>query len=256
MSWNRERMKRAILDYRRQGDPTLCLELLGVQERSASLTRLQWALARATTREERDAFEDIGFFISQGQSNCRPKNFIENAKRQAKEHFGEYLTQLVNVELFLDGLLVPQETTLPVNAVVAALGLEAGRRLNNSVRVSTSDFGMEIDVHRTDCTKCGGSKGGIGHLPCSSCLAEAKRKIRDRIYVGKDDSTLSSDDASSILVQFADQFGCDQCQYRPLKPCECLRRIAIPPIPQQGSLVKGNYVVSKKEIWFSLHIGE
>jgi hypothetical protein len=261
--WNPKEMLTAIEEFERSGDDTQCLRLLGMDQGRNPLLVLQDGLRRATSRRERDEFEDIALRCSRGErSTCAatpaPGELMRRATARYGDHAGRFLTveQIHSLVRGLWRLCIPPPTE---ECLLAILGIEIENAVKDTVSVEPRSYGETMSLFRVNCQQCGGSKKGRGNIICPACLAKAKAALQVGLASGhlrlRDDVAPDIDVlAPAFLAQNASDFGCANCGHQPIKPCSCAREVRVPASPKDGEIVRGRETASGQGHFFCLRL--
>ena len=256
-------MLAGIEEFERTGDDTRCLHLLGLTEGRNPLLVLQDALKRAMNRRERDAFEDIALRRSRGESSSHaaapePDNLIRRARERYGDHSGRFLNveQIRGLASGLWRLCQPPPTD---DCLLAILGIEIENAVKDTVTVTPHNFGETLSMFRVNCGQCGGGKKGRGKIVCLNCLGRARVKLERGLATGE--LSLRGSDAPDFdflapiyLEQNVAQYGCGNCERRPIKPCVCAREVSVPASPRDGEVARGRQLASGQEHFFCLRV--
>ena len=247
--WPEQEMREAIRKFRDQGDHADCLRLLEADDGPAALLPLQQALKLARSREERDAFEDLSLICCAEERAGIPIGLVDEVVKSVEEAYGEYVERFVDVRPVAAGIVRAAATPPPVNCVVAVIGVAAQRAVGAAIPVSRKEWGEEVGLSAADCDECGGNDGGQGYIFCDTCLRKARMMLQIGSFRAVDPNMEPEDVARIILIQEGRRFGCTGCKKQPARRCHCAKEVKIPSRPRDGEVLKGSYVVSRKD-WF------
>lgn len=255
LSWPAKEMQRAIAKFRCTGDYTECLVVLKAGD--APLLTLQRALGRTEDPVERAAFEDIGFYLSQDRNSpAVSPELIKQVTEGLRQHYGQHASGFIEKELedLLTGILSRIEPAPPLNALIAALGIEVAKRVDNPLRVARAKRGETLIFYTTQCPKCGGEPGGQGHVLCPQCLERARRDVAPMMSIFKhmhpeaDEQIL----AQQHLIENKHRYGCSACHHAPAVFCACAAEVEIPRNVESGWILKGNHPADDSAYYCSL----
>jgi hypothetical protein len=243
----------AVAAFRHTGDAAPFLSALRLTDSPRPLLGLQRALGRATTREERDALEDLAFACA-GGATPEVSTLVEEVRSLVGRTYGPHVESSVDVGAFILGVMAAFPEPPPTAAVVAAIGIAAEQVVASPLLAGPMDCGKDLQVFLVHCEICGGGSEGRGHLFCSICRQRAEELVGrfPMSLPGLEDS--ATDIARELLAAEPQRFGCPRCRHRPVQPCRCLREVRVPPSPRDGEILQGRHVASGDPAYFCLRL--
>lgn len=247
-------MQLELKNYYRTGDYQPYIETLCVSDKKATLIALQGCIQRSVNIEERNALEDIAFIVSHDGQPLLPKQaLIKYVKKRAISAYGEHVGQFVDIAAMVTGITAGFIAP-PVNAMVAAIGIEAEKKVSN-ISVTNNDCAEKIILFGNSCETCGGREVGAGHIYCHHCLAKVMEPFRD-IDIGNHLGIDSEIMARVMLDKHSSDFGCSACSHKPVQVCGCQKNVYIPKTPRHGEILKGRYSKSNEPWFCCIHLEE
>jgi hypothetical protein len=261
--WNPDELRRDIEQFLETGDFQAVLRVLGVTAGRNPLLALQDALKRATSRQERDAFEDIALALSLHVGT--PRNLatpLDTLMAELRNLYGEHAARFLppeTVRQLARGLGRVCEPPPTKECLLAILGVELDKAVNETVTVRPRGFGQTAVYFRTHCAECGGEEGGRGKLICPDCLGRARKDMVLGVQTGR--LTLRVEGppnydqlARLYLEQNLKDYVCGHGHPAPIRPCGCEREVSIPTSPRDGEVLRGRELASGREHFFCVRV--
>ena len=164
--WDAGRMKQAIQQFRDTGKYGSCMDLLDIGEGQSLLLVLQQALSCAGSIKERDAFEDISFYVSKKVHPKSADGIALKLRKGIRDAYGEYAERFIDIDGFAAGVVALSKNIPPIEALVAAGGLEAEKKLKETMLVDADALGETYTRYRNNCKECKGKDPSPFALPC------------------------------------------------------------------------------------------
>ena len=230
-------MAKAIETFRKTNNYNDCLSIIGAK--NDPLLVLQYAMSITSSQIERDAFEDIAFYIC-NEADCKTitKEYIKEITSGLSNAYGYSAVKLLKDDLsFLLSGIFSYLPDISTNAIIAILGKYLEDIVEEKFLVDKSKAGDKLQYVNTKCRLC----NGTGYIFCKKCFSiniESFEKINSSIF--------------DLLFKSLKGKGCESCNFQPIKDCECAFEIKIPSRLEDFHIVEGYYKASKTKFYCAI----